>query len=132
MRIELESGLMEATRELDAHLAEHLMGYRNIGFHSDYRSGARSFLRGIGPRDRYSRKIPHYSTDLEAAFTLLDAIVHMGHAVEVLGQNTDKWTCRIRAASFDDWIHVVHKSAALAIANAAFKFIGFKRNEKKS
>lgn len=118
-------------RELDALVAEKVMGQRTIWFG---REGDKSLMlaRTIELNEELRERgemmfgypgegdVPHYSTDIEAAWEVVETLKLLGIEVKFVGSWADKpWYCRLRDDAFE-----FGDTAPHAICLAALKAVG--------
>jgi hypothetical protein len=109
---------MKAGRELDALVAERVMGWYNVG--RGYLFGNDDSWGGDNPQtpDKGIQDLPHYSTDIKAAWEVVERV----SAVYQIKVGSDKtafaWWCEIGEG---DWRSIGQPTAALAICKAVLK-----------
>ena len=115
---------MKAGRELDAAVAEEVMGLRDVKtVPLKYQGKARQPGLCHGPQHD---TVPHYSTDIEAAWEVVERVVNLGW-LPTLGRG---WSCGRGAWCFeivkgkDDLERAMADSAPEAICLAALKAVG--------
>jgi hypothetical protein len=104
-------------RELDALVAEKVMGW------SDCRFKDGRVVDGLG-RDQYNKtaqSIPHYSTDIAAAWLVVDGLMAQGLSF-LLGKESVVW--RARFYKGDGGVTMPGDTAPHAICLAALKACG--------
>ena len=108
---------MEAGRELDALVAERVMGL-DVKI-TDWKS------------DRYGRYkvkhyrvgnsfLPEYSTDISAAWTVIEKMINLDYGIH-MGLNKGNFEIAIYPLGDSDWIYISAPTAPLAICKAALK-----------
>lgn len=99
-------------RKIDALVSEHVMG---LPLQKDEKRG------WVNSRGKY---IPHYSSDIVAAWDALEMLRNDGHTIEILGgYGQDTWLVKI---DNEFKSHPDAGSAPLAICLAALKAKGIK------
>jgi hypothetical protein len=105
---------MEAGRRLDAEIAEKIMGWRN--FHTHHFDG---MLTGTTPRDEAWTEVPFYSTDIAAAWQVVEKLQYYDAHYQ---QGHHFW--RFITPEWGRIEYSAHTSAPMAICLAALKAIG--------
>ena len=135
---------MPAGRELDALVAEKVMGWRITAWNDGEPWGNREVfppfepINGI-PADcdcishSEAGEPPHYSTDIAAAWEVFQKVTDLGY-IPAIAQCTSGWACDFwteEAADETGRVDYIHKfreygqvSAPLAICRAALKVVG--------
>lgn len=119
---------MNAGRELDALVAEKVMGWSGIDKKWDYETNE-SFLGGKTPDwdGRQFYEVPHYSTDIAAAWLVVEKLRTPNWEFQLDHTRFMIWHCRIEttagegSASSDS---SQGETAPLAICLAALKAVG--------
>ncbi len=130
-------GPLEAGRELDALVAEKVMGLDVRSTHSDYDptftsrevvAGHEALMRLTSGDPKYF--LPHYSTNMEAAWPVVEKLHEQGHAVSVAtyslygcSVSEYRWQC-VMAMGVRQVAHEVAPTAPYAICLAALKAVG--------
>ena len=118
----LDVTTLEAGRETDALVAERL-GWKNVRFDGEeVKIDAHSFTRypmgwyGENPdRPLWRTEIPHYSTDIAAAWQVIERMAADGWICDVFNRGDD-WVCEM---SRHDVMVTDEAGAPLAICRAA-------------
>jgi len=107
---------MEAGPELDRLVAKHIMGWKEG-------QEILESLSGIGILGE--KALPRYSTDITAAWSVVEKLVNLGWLVNLLspwkGNATCHWTCYVERKGENGWerLEATGDSAPLAICRAA-------------
>jgi hypothetical protein len=122
-----------AARELDAQIAERVFGWTRHPerMHpTDNRTiGGVLYCPPGHPHDAGSANVvPHYSTDISAAWLVIQNLCSRGMKPNILsgGQEEVVWTCGVDIYGYDGWedfrsVRAVEGTAPLAICLAALK-----------
>lgn len=118
---------MKPGRELDALVAERVMGWTDIKFGEEKTAG---LLEGFGQPPSNSGRIafPNYSTDISAAWEILEefCLTHLTHGV-------NGWCCIIGRQIDETTVHSTEakaETAPHAICLAALKVLGLNLGTK--
>lgn len=89
---------LNAGRELDAAVAERVMGWTRT--HETHRLHGRTYLRGAAPATGRLQAVPAYSTDIAAAWLVVEKLREHGwfpsvQAQEECGQLGGRWLCEV-------------------------------------
>lgn len=109
-------GDLPSGRELDALVAEKVMGWTNI-----------LDRMGVPPNHGpWSHRVPSYSTDLGAAWTVVEKLIATGHIIELSNRRSGTW--KIGTWQFQTFgklsVGADADTAPLAICRAALKAVG--------
>lgn len=113
----------EAGRELDALVAERVMGWMSVGLRARYGMLAADW-RGHDPLSRvgpeFECAVPHYSTDIAAAWQVVEKVQASGHRVCLYRQWNGQYHCVFGTAFAPNFPGERHADTApLAICLAA-------------
>lgn len=118
---------IEAGRELDAAIAERVMGWTNCRVRVMYDArGLPSYGGGTPPEGGKKRPYPAYSTDIAAAWSVVERFVRdTRFHLDSLGFDGEEWRCAIGhdndEGDADGWSFAEANTAPLAICLAALK-----------
>lgn len=113
------------SRELDALVAEKVMGWTNA-----HRTRPGACLRGYPPTSATITLVPAYSSEIAAAWAVVERMREQGYAVTVRSASEGRWVARTWKAPDDpstDWVR--EDSAPLAIVLAALRAVGVPEDE---
>lgn len=107
------------SREIDAKVAEHVMGRETHWESADYFFKRTSLIP--------AQRVPHYSTDIKAAWEVFNKLgagegMCRKHVERLDGPLTSEWRCCIAAEDWTVW-ESAH-TAEMAICRAALKAAG--------
>jgi len=108
---------LKAGPELDRLVAEHITGWK------EGEKGPRVAKWGVGILGE--KVLPRYSTDIAAAWSVVEKLVNLGWLVNLLspwkGNATYHWTCYVERQGKSGWekLEVAGDSAPAAICRAA-------------
>ena len=109
---------MEAGREMDALVAEKVMGWKRVPHaHPEIEAAGGMWLTPRGPR-----MCPAYSTDIAAAWGVVEWFTRRSYTVALHTTHSDGWVCSIRGALLADTAQA--PTAPLAICRAALAAVG--------
>lgn len=119
---------MEAGREMDARIAEKVMGRTNVRF-TENNQGQRRELLSDDPKNLYAWVIvPYYSTDIAAAWQVVKNMQSRKWIVDINASWDGTCDCQINADNGEIWAVVGESddvaTAPLAICLAALKAVG--------
>ncbi len=113
---------MTAGRELDALIAEKVMGWRFVGgFTTEPEMNSDRWATDPNGCEKYYSDVPHYSTDIAAAMEVVSVVASKTETKEFrLALLNGEWR-----AEFGMWDHsfVRAQTAALAICHAALQVL---------
>ena len=113
---------MRAGRELDALVAEKVMGWTNTREQAFEVTRGQLVLIGVSPDGDDLAPVPEFSTDIGAAWSVVERMVRDGHNVE-LKYTANGWQCVVEW-HFEESPFALADEAPLAICRAALRMLG--------
>jgi len=123
---------MKPGRELDALVAEKVMGWKDCKVHPDPKFAAAG-LCGLKPNRLPNpiewgiAPVPHHSTDIKAAWEVVEKLKgkELSHLTLTYWPVPDEWSCEDAQNEDNPKIGAVAKTAPHAICLAALKAVGY-------
>lgn len=116
-------------REIDTLIAEKVMGWTKVTEHKRFRN-EKSQWRGLKP-DRHYAMLPYFSTDIKAAWQIVEKLKQLWEDEFYLEYDHGEWTCsdisgymRGEFSKDENAIEVKADNASMAICLAALSEVG--------